>query len=358
MSPPLTNDLLLRALERQSVPRTPVWMMRQAGRCLPSYRKLRADRSFLQLCKNPELATEVTLLPVQELRVDAAILFADILLPLEGMGIGFHFDETQGPVFERPIQTARDIQSIRVPDPTEATGYVGDAIRSIQATLAGSLPLIGFCGAPFTLAAYAIEGKTSRSFDRARAFMHAQPDAFSQLVDKMCRTMGLYLESQIEAGVHAVQIFDSWAGWLTPDDFRRYAFEPVEQILEKIGSRTPSIYFAHGASPYLDILQKSSATALGIDWRISLNHARNLFGDRYALQGNLDPARLVGASPESIREGVRQTLTDYGPGPGHIFNLGHGIHPTTPAENARIAVEAVREFSPAFHLSSPVEDPR
>jgi len=343
------EHLFLRACRRQPVPRTPVWMMRQAGRYLPRYRATRERAGgFLAMCKTPELACEVTLQPIDELGFDAAILFSDILVPIEGMG--FSIDFNPAPVLANPVTTAADVARLRVPDPSESVPYVLDAVRMIRRALAGRVPLIGFCGAPFTLACYAIEGRGSKTWSTAKRLMMSEPAVGHALLDKLARTQAAYLEAQVAAGAEAVQLFDSWAGALSVHDFRELALRYARQVIELLrasptwrGGGVPIIYFVNGCAPYLDDLPTSGADVIGVDWRVDLAEVRRRVGD-LAVQGNLDPHCLY-MEPEPLRQRVAEVLLAAGDAPGHIFNLGHGLEPDMDPERVRLVVDAVRELS-------------
>jgi uroporphyrinogen decarboxylase len=345
------NDLFLRACRRQPVPRTPVWMMRQAGRYLPQYQAVRSKVTFLELCKTPELACEVTLQPIDIFGFDAAILFSDILIPLEPMGLGLEFLPDHGPKIPHPVRDRAGVDRVAVPDPEDTMGFVMDAIRTIRNALAGRVPLIGFAGAPFTMATYAVEGGGSKSYAHTKGLLFGDPQAAHALLDKLAKTTALYLEAQIRAGAQAVQLFDSWAGILAPPDFREFALDYARRVIEAVKASpayrdnpAPIIYFANGCAPYLDVLASSGADVLGIDWRVDLGEARRRLGDGVAVQGNMDPTCLFMA-PDRLRARVQDVLRAAGDAPGHVFNLGHGILPNTDPERVRVMVEAVRELS-------------
>ncbi|HEU0276653.1 MAG TPA: uroporphyrinogen decarboxylase [Rhodanobacteraceae bacterium] len=336
----------LRALRRQPVDATPVWIMRQAGRYLPEYRATRERAgSFLALAQTPELACEVTLQPVQRFELDAAILFSDILTIPDAMGLGLHFVEGEGPKFQRPIRGNADVARLGVPDPEHALRYVPDAVRLIHHELAGRVPLIGFAGSPWTLACYMVEGQGSRDFARVKAFALDEPDAMHQLLDLNARAVVAYLAAQAAAGAQALMVFDSWGGMLAPAMFlefsQRYLAEIAALLRADPHTRdVPLILFSKGANACLEALADTGCAALGIDWTITLDEARRRVGKRVALQGNLDPATLL-ASPEVIRREVRRVKADFGPRPGHIFNLGHGITPDVDPAHVAVLVEAV-----------------
>ncbi len=350
----LENDLLLRALLRQPVPRTPLWIMRQAGRYLPEYRKVRAEAGdFMSLCRNPELACEVTMQPLRRYKLDAAILFSDILTVPDAMGLGLYFVTGEGPKFRKPVQTADAVKALRVPDVGAELGYVFDAVETIRRELDGKVPLIGFAGSPFTCGTYMVEGGSSREFPTIRKMAAEAPEVLDRLMNVVADTTIEYLNAQIDAGAQAVQIFDTWGAALEPDDFRRFSLASMQKIVdrltrEKDGRRIPVILFTKGAGPLLADLAQTGCDALGVDWTTDLATARKYVGDQVALQGNLDPATLR-ESPEAIRRGVADTLASYGNGPGHVFNLGHGITPDIDPANLGVLVDAVHELSPQYH---------
>jgi uroporphyrinogen decarboxylase len=345
----MLNDLFLRACRRQNVERTPVWMMRQAGRYLPEYRAVRATSDFLTMCKTPELATEVTLQPVDLIGVDAAIIFSDILVIPEAMGMHLEMIEARGPRFPEPLRSRDAIAALPVVDPEKHLRYVTDALAMTRRHLAGRVPLIGFSGSPWTLAAYMIEGSGSREFRHAKQMMLDDPGTLKVLLEKLALSVRLYLEAQIAAGADAVQIFDTWGGILTPDQYRMFSLEYMADIITKMDRRgVPVIVFSKGANHSLGEIAACGADVVGVDWTVDMADARRLVGDSVAVQGNLDPAALY-ATPERIRQEVRTILKKYGHGNGHIFNLGHGIFPDVPVEHARAFVRAVKEESTVFH---------
>ena len=350
----LQNDLLLRALLRQPTSRTPLWIMRQAGRYLPEYRATRAEAGdFMSLCRNPDLACEVTMQPLRRYALDAAILFSDILTVPDAMGLGLYFVAGEGPKFKNPVQTADAIRGLRVPNVEKELGYVFDAVRTIRRELDGKVPLIGFAGSPFTCGTYMVEGGSSREFPIIKGLAKEAPEVLDELMDKVAETTTEYLNAQIEAGAQAVQIFDTWGAALEPDDFRRFSLASMQKIVdgltrEKDGRTIPVILFTKGAGPLLRDLADTGCDALGVDWTTDLAQAREYVQDKVALQGTLDPATLR-ESPEVIREGVARTLASYGDGPGHVFNLGHGITPDIDPDNLGVLVDAVHELSPQYH---------
>lgn len=353
----LKNDRFLRALLRQPVDVTPVWMMRQAGRYLPEYRATRERAgSFMQLCKNPELACEVTLQPLDRFPLDAAILFSDILTIPDAMGLGLYFTEGEGPRFERPVRSAADIAKLGIPDPEDELRYVMDAVRLIRKELKGRVPLIGFSGSPWTLATYMVEGGGSKEFAKVKELMFNQPRTMHQLLHSIALAVTAYLNAQIAAGVQAVMIFDTWGGALTPRDYREFSLAYMNQIVgalqrEHEGRRVPVILFTKGGGAWLELMADSGCDALGLDWTVDIGDARARVGDRVALQGNMDPAALY-AAPERIRTEVATILKSYGSGSGHVFNLGHGIHQHVNPEHAKAFIEAVHELSVPYHTNN------
>jgi len=355
VSVPLQNDLFLRALLRQPTPRTPLWMMRQAGRYLPEYRATRAKAgSFLKLCMNPELACEVTLQPLDRYRLDAAILFSDILTVPHAMNLGLEFEAGEGPKIARPVRTPEDIDRLPVPDPETELRYVMDAVRTIRRELKGRVPLIGFAGSPWTVGTYVVEGGGSRNFEHIKGMLYGAPAELHRLLDKITQATVLYLNAQIAAGAQAVMVFDTWGGALTPADFREFSLRYMKKIVDGLareadGRRVPVILFTKGGGQWLGDMAATGCDALGVDWTTDLADARRAVQDRVALQGNLDPSVLY-APPVRIREQVGRVLASYGRGHGHVFNLGHGIHPEVPPEHALAMVEAVHELSPQYHV--------
>ena len=350
----LKNDTLLRALLRQPVDRTPVWIMRQAGRYLPEYRKTRAEAgSFMDLCQTPELACEVTLQPLRRFSLDAAIIFSDILTIPDVMGLKLFFVEGEGPKFEHPIRSAEDIRKLPSPDVNESLRYVMDAISLTRRELDGKVPLIGFSGSPWTLATYMVEGGSSRTFGRTKKLLYQEPELAHELLGKLASTVTDYLNAQIESGAQAVQIFDTWGGALSARAYQEFSLRYMAQIVsglkrENEGRKVPVILFSKGCNTQLEALADTGCDALGVDWTISMDEARARVGDRVALQGNLDPAILL-ADRKVIRREVNETLNSFGRGNGHVFNLGHGITPEVDPENLAALVSAVRELSPGFH---------
>ena len=352
----LQNDLFLRALRRQTVPRPPVSSMRQAGPYLPEYREVRADAGdFMSLCRNDELACEVTLQPLRRFQLDAAILFSDILTVPDALGLGLYFATGEGPRFERPVQSAKAIRELSVPDVASDLGYVFEAVSTIRAALDGKVPLIGFAGSPWTVATYMVEGRSSRDFATIKGLATEDPGALLGLLYVVTETTVHYLNDQIDAGAQAIMVFDTWGSALEPDDYRRFSLANMQTIVDNLALNNgaepiPVILFTKGAGTLLADMANTGCDALGVDWTTDLATARDYVQDKVALQGNLDPATLR-ESPEVIRKGVSDTLASYGKGPGHVFNLGHGITPDIDPEHLGALVNAVHEFSPQYHDS-------
>lgn len=345
----MRNDLFLRACKRQRVERTPVWIMRQAGRYLPEYRAVRAKTDFLTLCKTPELAAEVTIQPVEIIGVDAAIIFSDILVVPEAMGMSLELVESRGPHFPRPIRSKEDIDALKIVDPEKGLGYVMRALETTKRALGGRVPLIGFSGSPWTLATYMVEGGGSKDFRYTKQLMLDQPEVFSLLLEKLATVVRMYLEAQLAAGADAVQIFDTWGGILAPDYYRKFSLEYIFKIVSTLHRNgQPVIVFSKGANRSLREIADIGADVVGIDWTVDMADAKREIGEKVALQGNLDPSSLY-ASPERIRREVRSILKKFGHGSGHVFNLGHGIFPDVPVDHARAFVRAVQEESVTFH---------
>ena len=345
----LKNDLFLRACRREAVERTPIWIMRQAGRYLPEYRAVRAKSDFLTMCKTPELAAEVTIQPVDLIGVDAAIIFSDILVIPESMGMNLELIESRGPVFHNPIRNENDFNSLNEIDPLKDLKYVLDAVSLTKKELNGRVPLIGFAGSPWTLLTYMVEGKGSKNFAEVKKLIYSNPELAHKLLDKISNAVADYLSAKIDAGVDAVQIFDTWGGMLSQSDFQEFSLNYIEQVISKIKrDKEPVIVFAKGVHYKIDKIVKAGADVVGLDWTMDLGKVRNDVGDKVALQGNLDPTVLYG-SKEKIREEVKKVLTSFGEGSGHIFNLGHGILPNIDPENAKALVQFVKEESKSFH---------
>jgi uroporphyrinogen decarboxylase len=330
------NDRLLRACRRQPVDRTPVWMMRQAGRYMKEYRDIRAKVGFLELCKNPDLAAEVSLQPYKVLGVDAVIFFSDILIPVEAMGVDVALTD-KGPEIANPIRSQRDIDALGIPDPSTNVDFVGAIIKRLRQDLRDEVPLIGFAGAPWTLASYMIEGGGSKSFAEIKTLAYREPRTLHALLDKLASTVSSYLLFQVESGAQVIQLFDTWAGELSRGDYEEFALPYTQKIFEAVGSRVPRVLYLNGCSAILESMAKSGADVISVDWRISMAEARRRVGDRVALQGNLDPCVLLGPKERIIAK-TTEILEQAGP-VGHILNLGHGILPPTPIENARAFIE-------------------
>jgi uroporphyrinogen decarboxylase len=348
----LQNDSLIRALLKQPVNRTPVWMMRQAGRYLPEYRKVRAQAgSFMNLCTNPELACEVTLQPLERFDFDAAILFSDILTIPDAMGLGLSFVEGEGPKFERPIASAADVKQLPIPDPTIELQYVTDAVSLIRRELGGRVPLIGFSGSPWTLATYMVEGGSSKTFKKVKALMYEQPQLMHQLLEKITRSVELYLNAQIAAGAQVIMLFDTWGGVLSTEAYQAFSLDYAKQIAanletENSGQRVPTVLFSKGGGQWLELMAGAGFDGLGLDWQTDIGQARERVGSHVALQGNMDPMVLY-ASPEVIASEVKRVLDKFGREPGHVFNLGHGVLPDINPEHVKAMVDAVHKYSRA-----------
>tara|TARA_B100001094_G_scaffold333457_1_gene412842 strand:+ start:36223 stop:37287 length:1065 start_codon:yes stop_codon:yes gene_type:complete len=351
----LKNDSYLKALLRQPVTHTPVWMMRQAGRYLPEYKKIRSQAGdFMSLCRNPELACEVTLQPLRRFPLDAAILFSDILTIPDAMGLGLYFETGEGPRFQNPIRTHDDIKKIPIVDPVDELGYVMDAVSTIRKALQGDVPLIGFSGSPWTLATYMIEGGASKAFTKIKKMAFSDPRALHTLLDKLADAVTLYLNAQIEHGAQSVMIFDTWGGVLSESAYREFSLRYMHKIVsglkrEHDGYIVPVTLFTKGGGQWLEAMAETGCDALGLDWTTDLAQARARVGDRVALQGNMDPSMLY-ADQDTIVQEVNKILSRFGHGSGHVFNLGHGIHPDVDPEHARIFIEAVKEHSKSYHL--------
>ena len=339
------DDTFLRACRCEAVDHTPVWMMRQAGRYLPEYRAIRQKHGFLEMCRTPELAAEVTMQPVDLIGVDAAILFSDILVPFPGMGLDLEFAEGEGPLIRNPVRCAADVRRLGVADPIEDTGFVMDAIGILRRELADKVPLIGFAGAPFTLASYMIEGRGTREYLECKRFMWSEPQAWHELMTVISDTVIAYLTAQIDAGAQAVQLFDSWVGYLAPLDYERFVLPHSARVISALsGKGVPVIHFANGATSMLDLVLRAGGDVVGLDWRIDIGTAIERFGPQQAVQGNIDPLALF-APDDVLEEIVVSILEHVGTRPGHVFNLGHGIHKTTDPNKARTLVRLVHEHS-------------
>lgn len=350
----LKNDRYLRALLRQPIDVTPVWMMRQAGRYLPEYKATRAVAGdFMSLCKNAELACEVTLQPLRRYALDAAILFSDILTIPDAMGLGLYFETGEGPRFSSPVTCRADVEKLPVPDPEQELGYVMNAVRTIRKNLNGDVPLIGFSGSPWTLATYMVEGGSSKTFTKLKKMMYAEPETLHLMLDKLADSVILYLNAQIRAGAQSVMIFDTWGGVLTGRDYLAFSLHYMHKIVDGLqreseGRRVPVTLFTKGGGQWLEAMAATGCDALGLDWTTDIADARRRVGDKVALQGNMDPSMLY-ASPARIEEEVATILQGYGKGTGHVFNLGHGIHQDVPPEHAGAFIEAVHKLSKPYH---------
>ena len=341
---PLQNDCLLRALACQPTPYTPIWLMRQAGRYLPEYNATRARAgSFLKLAKTPALAAEVTLQPLDRFPLDAAIVFSDILTIPDAMGLGLAFAEGEGPRFERPLREEADIRKLAAPDPAAELGYVLDAVRESRKALAGRVPLIGFSGSPFTLACYMVEGAGSHDWSTLKTLLHTRPDLLHHILEVNTKAVADYLNAQIQAGADAVMLFDTWGGILAHDDYETFSLSYARKIFAKVRG-APTILFTKGGNPWLAAMMQSGCSAVGLDWTCDPRAARRLAAGRIALQGNLDPVTLF-APPERVREAARKVIDSFGPEPGYVFNLGHGLQPRTPLESVAALVDEVRAYS-------------
>jgi uroporphyrinogen decarboxylase len=350
----LKNDIFIKALLKQPVDRTPVWMMRQAGRYLPEYRKVREQAgSFLDLCTNPELACEVTLQPLERFNFDAAILFSDILTIPDAMGLRLYFTEGEGPKFKNPIRTAADIKALPIPDPHQELSYVIDAVALIRKNLQGRVPLIGFSGSPWTLATYMVEGGSSKNFQKIKSLMYNEPKLLHEMLDKLAQSVALYLNAQIAAGAQAVMLFDTWGGILSSEDYQEFSLYYAKQVrallkTDQNEQKVPTILFTKGGGLWLETMAETGYDALGLDWQTDIGLARGRVGAQVALQGNMDPLALY-AEPEVIKEKVKAILQRYGSGSGHVFNLGHGILPDVNPDHVKAMVDAVHEYSPQYH---------
>ena len=351
--PELKNDRYLKALLKQDTDTTPVWIMRQAGRYLPEYKATRKQAgSFLDLCKNPELACEVTLQPLRRFDLDAAILFSDILTIPDAMNLGLYFSTGEGPKFERPLRTQADIDKLFVPDPADSLRYVMDAVTLIRHELDGQVPLIGFSGSPWTLATYMIEGGSSKDYHHSKGMLYSEPKSLHRILDITAQSVVSYLNAQIEAGAQSLMIFDTWGGVLTPEAYQEFSLRYMQQIVEQLntkqnGTTIPVTLFTKGGGQWIELTANTGCDAIGLDWTISIDEARQRVGERVALQGNLDPNVLY-AAPDEIRAQVKQLIEKFGPNNGHVFNLGHGIHQTVNPDHLKVLVDAVHEFGRAI----------
>ncbi len=350
----LQNDIFLKALLRQPVKRTPVWVMRQAGRYLPEYRATRAKAGdFLSLCSNPDLACEVTLQPLRRFPLDAAILFSDILTVPDAMGLGLYFEQGEGPKFRTPVRSLSQIKQLPDPDPENELRYVMDAVRTIRRELNGQVPLIGFTGSPWTLATYMIEGGGSKDYAFAKGMLFENPNALHMLLEKVTNVVINYLNAQVAAGAQALMVFDTWGGALSPENYIDFSLQYMQKIVDSVtksneGRRIPIVLFTKNGGQWLEKISQTGCDGVGVDWTTDLSTARALTNDRVAIQGNLDPCVLY-ADPARIKEEVAKVLKSYGHGSGHIFNLGHGIHQHVNPDHLGTMVEAVGELSPHYH---------
>lgn len=350
----LDNDRYLRALLKQPVDQTPVWMMRQAGRYLPEYKEVRAGAGdFMSLCRQPDLACEVTLQPLERFPLDAAILFSDILTIPDAMGLGLYFETGEGPKFQRLADTRSAIEQLSIPDPVDDLGYVMDAVALIRKELRGRVPLIGFSGSPWTLATYMVEGGSSKAFTKIKKMAFAEPELLHLLLKKLASSVTSYLNAQIAHGAQSVMIFDTWGGVLSGDAYKEFSLGYMEDIVSGLtreydGQKIPVTLFTKGGALWLEAMAETGCDALGLDWTISMADAKRRVGHKVALQGNMDPSMLY-ASPQRISEEVSKILDSFGQGSGHVFNLGHGIHPDVPPEHAAAFIAAVQEQSKQYH---------
>jgi uroporphyrinogen decarboxylase len=340
----MANETFLKACRREPAEHTPVWLMRQAGRYMKEYMAIKEKHSFLEMCRTPELACEITLQPIKAFELDAAIIFADILLPLEGMGIGLEFAKNMGPVILNPVRTNADIDAIKIIDPVEDVPYLLEAIKMTRSELNGKVPLIGFSGAPFTLASYIIEGGGSKNYVNAKSLMFSDPGAWRTLMDKITEIVIRYLNAQVEAGAQALQLFDSWVGCLGPDDYREFALPYTKRVIESVDRSVPFINFSTNTGTYLETLLEAGGDVIGVDWKLRLDEAWERIGPERAIQGNLDPVTLFGPV-DVLRKRAKEIIDMAGGRPGHIFNLGHGIVVGTPVDNVRALIDCVHEFS-------------
>jgi len=334
----------LRACRRQATEYTPIWLMRQAGRYMKEYRALRKKYSFLEMCKNPELAAQVTLQPIDKFKLDAAIIFSDILIPLEPMGVEFEFAKREGPVFHHPLRERKDIEKLRIIEPEEDVSFLMKAIQIVRKELEGKIPLIGFCGAPFTLASYIIEGGHSKNYVLTKSMMYQDRPTWDALMEKISEVLIRYLNAQIRAGVQAVQVFDSWVGCLSPRDYEEHALPFSKKVMDGVDKNVPLIHFATSSSTLLELMKQAGGDVIGVDWRVDIREAWTRLGYDVAIQGNLDPVILF-SSVDLIQKEVKAILNLVKGRPGHIFNLGHGILQNTPVDHVAALVEAVHQYS-------------
>ncbi|QLD32422.1 uroporphyrinogen decarboxylase [Mannheimia varigena] len=350
----LKNDRYLKALLREPVDMTPVWMMRQAGRYLPEYKATRAEAGdFMSLCRNADLACEVTLQPLRRYELDAAILFSDILTIPDAMGLGLSFGAGEGPKFARPVQSLADVNNLPIPDPEGELQYVMNAVRTIRRELKGEVPLIGFSGSPWTLATYMVEGASSKAFTKIKKMLYADPQILHKLLDKLADSVILYLNAQIKAGAQSVMVFDTWGGVLAHNDYKEFSLRYMHKIVDGLireneGRKVPVTLFTKGGGLWLEAIAETSCDAIGLDWTVDIADARKRVGDKVALQGNMDPSVLY-ATPERIEQEVKNILAGFGNGSGHVFNLGHGIHLDVPVESPKVFVDAIHNYSKQYH---------
>lgn len=350
----LKNDRYLKALLREPVDMTPVWMMRQAGRYLPEYKATRAEAGdFMSLCRNADLACEVTLQPLRRYELDAAILFSDILTVPDAMGLGLSFGAGEGPKFARPVASLNDVNQLPIPDPEGELQYVMNAVRTIRHELKGEVPLIGFSGSPWTLATYMVEGGSSKAFTKIKKMLYAEPHILHKLLDKLADSVILYLNAQIKAGAQAVMVFDTWGGVLAHEDYKAFSLHYMHKIVDGLireneGRKVPVTLFTKGGGLWLEAIADTGCDAVGLDWTVDIADARRRVGNKVALQGNMDPSVLY-ASPERIEQEVKNILAGFGNGSGHVFNLGHGIHLDVPVESPKVFVDAIHHYSKPYH---------
>ena len=350
----LKNDRYLKALLREPVDMTPVWMMRQAGRYLPEYKATRAQAGdFMSLCRNADLACEVTLQPLRRYALDAAILFSDILTIPDAMGLGLSFGAGEGPKFVRPIENKSQVDNLPIPDPEGELQYVMNAVRTIRRELKGEVPLIGFSGSPWTLATYMVEGGSSKAFTKIKKMMYADPQILHALLDKLADSVILYLNAQIKAGAQAVMVFDTWGGVLAHEEYKTFSLQYMQKIVEGLireneGRRVPVTLFTKGGGLWLEAIADTGCDAVGLDWTVDIRDAKKRVGHKVALQGNMDPSVLY-APAARIEQEVKNILAGFGEGSGHVFNLGHGIHQDVPTESPKVFVDAIHEFSKQYH---------
>ncbi|HHW7567095.1 TPA: uroporphyrinogen decarboxylase [Mannheimia haemolytica] len=350
----LKNDRYLKALLREPVDMTPVWMMRQAGRYLPEYKATRAEAGdFMSLCRNADLACEVTLQPLRRYELDAAILFSDILTVPDAMGLGLSFGAGEGPKFARPVASLNDVNQLPIPDPEGELQYVMNAVRTIRRELKGEVPLIGFSGSSWTLATYMVEGGSSKAFTKIKKMLYAEPHILHKLLDKLADSVILYLNAQIKAGAQAVMVFDTWGGVLAHEDYKAFSLHYMHKIVDGLireneGRKVPVTLFTKGGGLWLEAIADTGCDAVGLDWTVDIADARRRVGNKVALQGNMDPSVLY-ASPERIEQEVKNILAGFGNGSGHVFNLGHGIHLDVPVESPKVFVDAIHNYSKQYH---------